>query len=483
MTIDLGTVKIIPISEIKDWDNAEALMSSRIRREYGDIPDLAKNIRENGLMHPLVVYSPKLQPPYRLLAGGRRLLACIYLKMTEVSVRIYDKEKDEKELLAIEFFENLKRQNLTHAEEVIMKEKLNNLLISIHGEKVGKKADSKGHSAADLAKALGQSKATLSIDMKLARALRQLPELQLHKATNKTAAITPLSRFDQVVTNKATVDARKAKQAVKPSADRPAIAKLVEKGTVLDDLINAYHCGDFFENKLVPGQFSLIEVDPVYGIDLPRMRKAEEKSRLESEYAEISGPEYLGFLQNLLETCFKLAAEDCWLILWCGPQWLAHATLAMDKAGFFPCKIPAIWKKGNSMGQSFSPDTNLGNSYEMFIYGRKGKSRLRQLGRSNIFDFNGVPRSKRIHDTERPREMMKEILSTFAWPEANVLVPFAGSGNTIVSAFELGMTAVGFDLSREYYEAYVSRVIREDALAKAQVPTVDPATLTGAQNA
>ncbi len=93
----------------------------------------------------------------------------------------------------------------------------------------------------------------------------------------------------------------------------------------------------------------------------------------------------------------------------------------------------------------------------MFFYARKESGLLRRA-RSNIFDYNGVSATKRIHQTERPIEMMMDILSVFADPGARVLVPFLGSGNTLLAASNLGMQAFGYELSQEYKDSFMLRV-------------------------
>ncbi len=66
--------------------------------------------------------------------------------------------------------------------------------------------------------------------------------------------------------------------------------------------------------------------------------------------------------------------------------------------------------------------------------------------------------TRKIHPTERPVELIKEILYTFAMPETAVLSPFLGSGNTILAADALGLPCVGYELSEVYYNAFVNRV-------------------------
>jgi ParB/RepB/Spo0J family partition protein len=442
--VKLGILRVVPMSQI------EVDLDARGRQAYGIIPELAASIQKHGLIHPIAVYSANGEPPYKLVAGGRRFMACTALKWEEISCRIYDTPMTELELKAVELFENLDRMNLNYDEEVKMKEKLHLTLVEIHGRKIAKTADAPGHSIRDTARTLGVSHATVIQDMKLAEAMRILPELELDKEKNKSAAMKKLTRFANVISNKMAVSEAK-KDAV-----------LSGRMTSPDDPLAAYIVGDFFENKLAPNQFNFIECDPPYGIDLPEQRAdGETDFSLQHDYKEISGPDYLMFLNKLLEECYKLAAENAYIILWCGPQHLNRALDAMKRAKFSTVHIPGIWKKGESAGQAMGMRTNLGNAYEMFVYGRKGNAELRKQGRSNIFDFNGVPSSQRIHPTERPRALMKELIDTFAWPGSNILVPFAGSGVTIVTAFEQGHKAVGYDLSQNFYNAYVKRLVEE----------------------
>ena len=89
---------------------------------------------------------------------------------------------------------------------------------------------------------------------------------------------------------------------------------------------------------------------------------------------------------------------------------------------------------------------------------RKGGGRIVKQGRSNVFEFRPVNPDSKIHPTERPIEMMQELLTVFCEPEANILVPFLGSGNTLFAASNLNMKGLGFELAQEYKDAYTVRV-------------------------
>jgi ParB family chromosome partitioning protein len=68
---------VLPITSI--------VVNIRFRKDMGDIAALARSIGELGLLHPIVVC-----PDGRLLAGERRLRACVLLGWTEVPVCIVD---------------------------------------------------------------------------------------------------------------------------------------------------------------------------------------------------------------------------------------------------------------------------------------------------------------------------------------------------------------------------------------------------------
>src|SRR5262245_9228781 len=115
LDIDLGRLEIVPMEEI-DFD-----LDSRGREEYGsamELKDFTENIITYGLISPIALYSESGNPPYELLAGGRRLLVCKeILQLTEIAARIYSTRRSERELKAIEYFENIQRKSLSWHEQ------------------------------------------------------------------------------------------------------------------------------------------------------------------------------------------------------------------------------------------------------------------------------------------------------------------------------------------------------------------------------
>lgn len=91
-------------------DIDKIVVGDRIRRDFGDIQELADDIRENGLINP-----PTINKEYVLLAGERRLRACRLLGWTQIEVHMLD-TRDEVHDLAVEMSENNLRRNFTGSE-------------------------------------------------------------------------------------------------------------------------------------------------------------------------------------------------------------------------------------------------------------------------------------------------------------------------------------------------------------------------------
>jgi len=78
------------------------------------IEELAENIKEHGLLQPILVKDTGRF--YQIVAGERRYRACQLLGMEKIPVRIIE-PKDEQEELMISLAENLQRKNLGALEE------------------------------------------------------------------------------------------------------------------------------------------------------------------------------------------------------------------------------------------------------------------------------------------------------------------------------------------------------------------------------
>jgi len=426
----------IKVSDIKT--------SERYRKDLGNVEELARSISEDGLISPIAVRTSP-DGGYELLAGERRLTAIKQLGWEEVEVRFYEGELNDLKCRQIELEENINRKDMTWQEEAFLKREIHNLRLAIHGEKSRNpgSSEAEGWSLRDTAKLMNVSTPTITNDIKLAEAIEQFPDYDWEKCKNRSDAQKHLKKITKTLTHHhAASEFEKTKK---------------NKTKFLNDLANSYIMGDFFEKiKLIPdGTADWVEVDPPYAIDLKQTKRGFEERY--ASYNEIDKNTYPSFIEATLQECWRVMKPNGWLVFWFGPEpWFDYIAQTIRRTGFHLFAIPGIWTK--SHGQTMQPNTRLANCYEMFFYAHKGQGVLNKPGRSNIFDFPALNESKKIHPTERPMLLMQEIIETFSEPNSQGIVPFLGSGTTILAASETGRHCFGYDNDENNRNAYLARI-------------------------
>ena len=418
------------------------ITGERYRTDYGNLDDLVNSVKIHGLIQPLAVR--EANGDFILLAGGRRLQACSLANIENIPVRIYPENLSEFQLRSIELEENIQRKDLTYKEDCYLKREIHRLQISIKGEKVSTSKNAPGHSMNDTAIMLGVSKATVSQDIKLANTMDNFPDLEWSKCKNKKDAVRMMDKFEDKIIRAELSD--RASKIINGSKKQ---------------LMDSYIVGDFFDkSESIPNKsINFVEIDPPYGIEL-KHQKMNNTINYGQTYNEIEMEDYIEFLKKTLKISYRILTDDSWLVLWFAPDpWFDIIQHLVTGEGFNIQKKPCIWTKPN--GQCNHPDIQLATCYEMFYVVRKGNPiiNIDKRGRCNIFNYSPVLPSKKTHPTERPIELMKEILSLFTHENDRVIVPFAGSGVTLRAAYDMKIHALGYDLAKEYKDGFVANIL------------------------
>lgn len=93
-------------------DINKVVVKDRIRKDYGNIEELADDIKKNGLINP-----PVVTPDFELIAGERRLKAMEHLGYNQIEVRVM-KVNDFEHMLNLEINENESRKDFTKSERI-----------------------------------------------------------------------------------------------------------------------------------------------------------------------------------------------------------------------------------------------------------------------------------------------------------------------------------------------------------------------------
>lgn len=425
----------IPIQSISVKDRARLI--------YGDLDTLRQSIRETGLIQPICVMETAEPNQFELLAGGRRLAAMIAEGWTMIPCRILP-HMDELSKKEVELEENVQREDFSPVERANLVRAILELKTKKYGAAMPGTVG--GYRLEDVANLFGMSRATVSQEIEISKAVEARPELaNLPKRSDIVAAINRDRRQEQ---------AEQASQRV--MQQRLATP---EDG-LKRELVDNYVVGDFFNvvQNMPEGVFQCIELDPPYGIGFDKTPKTSAANVL--DYEEIPSAQYPVFMRRMLEQCHRVLSPDGWLLCWFGAKtWTNTIHELLQEVGFHVPSIFCVWAKPGP-GGSPNPQRILGSAWEGFYYcDKSGAARLFNPGESNVF-INPSPSAK-IHPTERPISLMMGILRVFCPTGGRILVPCAGSGNTLLAACNLRMHPLGVDINPAYKPEFTLRAMNQ----------------------
>jgi len=423
------SVKIIDLKKIT--------IGERFRKDLGDINQLIESVKEKGILQPITV-----NQDFVLLAGGRRVAAAHAAGLSKIPALIRDQSSMEFasiDLREVELIENVFRKDFSWEEHASLIAEIDSMCRAKHLD----------WSVRKTAKLLGESHPmNVSRSLQLAEALQVMPELAQCKTQDEAIKFIKHVEEDAIMT-----------ELRRRQDDRITSATTNGDRYIADFITLAktnYHIGDAITAmKALPagaGNLHLIEVDPPYGIELNEQKRGDSAAT----YKEVPRNEYAIFLKEVAEQTFRIAPTNCWMVWWFGPTHHQLVLTTLREAGWIVDEIPAIWNKG--YGQTMSPENYFARAYEPFFLCKKGAPGMAKRGRSNVFNYTPVAGVKKYHPTERPVELIEDIIETLVGINSHILIPFLGSGASLRACYNTGGTGWGYDLNPEYRDKFLLAV-------------------------
>jgi len=408
----------------------------RYRKDAGNIKDIAQSIKEYGQIQPIVINRNN-----ELIAGGRRLAACMLLQQ-KVKV-IYEDIIDDLIMREWELEENLRRKDFTPSEEIAAIAEIHSMRQKKHGKAEG--GLDTGWSIADTADMVGKSKASIASDLQMADMIKQFPELKNAKTKSEI--------------KKAVKGLEKMTQAIGASAKHEAYVK-EHKGEQLWKLEK----GDSLEHmqKMPDGEVDLLLTDPLYGIraDQLAITLGGRTGGMTGCGFKIedSAEEAFNNLRVLANESHRITKVNAHGFIFVAPEFFHFVRQLFIEAGWLVHVKPLIWIKGTT-GQANVPYAWPSSCYEMFLYLRKNTSKLVLEGRADWLQCNMVDSSKKIHQYEKPVELLRELIKRTVLPGSLVFDPFAGSCSTLEAATVERCRSIGIEMSYEAYSLGLTRLV------------------------
>jgi len=414
----------------------DIIVGDRFRKNYGDIDQLASSIKDFGLLQPIVIARNG-----QLLAGGRRFAAAQKLNLPTIPVHFMD-EVDDLLKLEIEFEENVKRQDLSWQEKSTLNAAIHELKTKLYGQATTAPTPhaktspvESGWSIRRTASLIGANVATVHTDIRMANALRVIPSL--YNEPSQINAIRAIDRLEQDIVNE--LERRKQEKA--------ALAKL-ESSCI---------CGDSREllRNLADNSVDCIITDPPYGVSIgtggPHRPRALFEDTPDSMFA---------LLRDVVPQMRRVLKPTGHLYAFFATRHWSNVIGIYRDCGFLVRDIPCIWvKPGGATGQA-NWDYNFANAWEPFLYASDDLLRL-AFKRKDVFVFSADLGSSRHHPTQKPIDLLRELVQISTQPDQLVLDPFCGAGSTLIAASQLRRRFLGFELDPHYHSVAISLLIAE----------------------
>jgi site-specific DNA-methyltransferase (adenine-specific) len=407
-----------------------AVDTDRYRKDLGDINTLADSIKTLGKnIIPIIVIPTEEPGKYSLVCGERRLTAC---RAAKVKVRAMVETLDSIEHRIFEITENLERKDFDWREKVLATTDLMNML----------KAKYKKMPIREAAKKTGLSTGAISTDLGLAEALKIDPDM-FTRCKTRESALKVLQKYK--------LDETHAELALRK--------KKTNYGSKAQNHLFHGSCLELV-SSLPEGSVSALITDPPYGINLKAVKKVKADSLVVQEARtyddDVEG--YQKMISELVVKLDKVMAKDSCFVFFCDVKNYQWAINQFESIGYDVDKIPAIWHRTGTPGQTSQPERNFARSYEIFIYGFRGDYALIKKGQGNVLSYPGVLLSEKMHIVEKPLPLMEELVNRFCLPGQIILDPFAGSATTIIAGLKAGCKALGFELDIVNYDRALLRV-------------------------
>lgn len=167
--------------------------------------------------------------------------------------------------------------------------------------------------------------------------------------------------------------------------------------------------------------------------------------------SEMEGQEKVGSRMKSKAPC---------MILFCAFEQM-HYYIELGKRYGFMHYIPLVFRKNFSAQVLKANMKVVGNcEYGLILYKDK-LPKFNNDGRMifNCFDWPRDMETPKVHPTQKPVQLLEELIRIFTDKNDVVIDPCAGSGSTLLAAMQLGRRAYGFEIKKDFYKAAKEKVL------------------------
>jgi DNA modification methylase len=446
--------------ELVELDPKAIKIGWRARKDYGDVPSLARSIEEHGQLQPIVVRWSAKNKAHYLIAGGRRRKACIKLGR-KILARVVT-AKSELSVLTMQLQENVARKDFDQLEIGEGLQRFKKVYEAKHPEaKLGTTTKRDSREAKSFATVAAK---TLAISASSVYSLLQVGALppaekaEIDKApTSKRNAVAreQLRKVRRKAKEQKLEAAAKRKQAQRKKAGKKATKKKGPAPATNKPSRPSLHiykgdCADVMD-QFNAESIDVVFTDPDYG--LGKLSSISHTTRKSINAEPFPWDQLdLGWVSQVA----GLIVPGGHLMAFCTLEMIGEYRKEIEKAGL-AYRTSVIWHKTNpppvhrDMWNPGSCEavvwaTKLGGTPHFKPFRNAGKAEAHNLIEHAI--CGGKERLD--HPTQKPLGLVMQLLDRVAAKKDVVLDPFAGTGTTLVACRELGLEGHGIEKSPKF---------------------------------
>lgn len=411
----------------------------RQRREI-NVSDLLESIRIRGVLSPIFVSRELFSPPYKLIAGERRLRASQELGLEDIPVRFVE-EMSQIELAILELEENVKRKDLPWQDLVNAVSRIHKLHLDLDST----------WTKEETADSISLQRGTVALYLLVANSLK---DDRVAKAATIRDAYSIVTRQQQRLAGDALEELvslasdfvspmiESSSESETPADTAASISTQSSPGNVVispparfsspsDVILHE----DFLQwaPRYTGKKFNFVHCDFPYGIGV---FNGVQSGRDTVTTYDDSKDVYVRLLNCFCENLDRFMSLSSNLIFWYSDR-NRDLTLQIFKEKapsliFYP--FPLIWMKSDGAGIASDPRRHPRHTYETALFATRGNRHIIKV----IGDSYVAPTDKRFHPSTKPEPVLRHFLSMVVDETTSILDPTCGAGSAIRVAEELG---------------------------------------------
>lgn len=202
---------------------------------------------------------------------------------------------------------------------------------------------------------------------------------------------------------------------------------------------------------------NLIITDPPYGMDHEShfAESAQGKRFVRKLNGDGGVQEALDLFSSVMTPLVAKTADDADMYVFCRWNMIHVFAEAVNQLTPFEVKNLLVWEKGYLGMGDVSGCWPF--AWEGILYAKKGRVRINER-RSNVLRYLRVAQTEMIHPTQKPVNLLEELIRISSQAGDFIVDPFSGSGSTTVAAQRMGRIGLGIENDAFYIERSRARL-------------------------